>query len=246
MIGKNGEIGRIETHGGTPANTSLDWPRIRHLLRLGVFASLTVLAGDMLLGWGVSDPSVTELPAFLTRYLSVSDGRIFFSALLGLVGIPVECLCWFAVYRMIRPYSEKEAHAFRAGILGCLAFGGCGVHVPCCMAVWLTKRFYADDPASVTWEMGRFIGWFLLPATILFLVFFLLSIIVQMRAFLRRHTPLPRRCWVFSLLFGLVFAVLIRLCGDHALTNALSTGWISIGNLWMTGGLLLTSKKVSE
>ena len=118
MIGKNGEIGRIETRGIDPANTSLDWPRIRHLLRLGVIASLTVLAGDMLLGWGVSDPSVTELPAFLTRYLSVSDGRIFFSALLGLVGIPVECLCWFAVYRMIRPYSEKEAHAFRAGIVG--------------------------------------------------------------------------------------------------------------------------------
>ena len=145
MIGKNGEIGRIETRSGAPANTSLDWPRIRHLLKLGVIASLTVLASDMLLGWGVSDPSVAEL-----------------------------------------------------------------------------------------------------PATILFLAFFLLSIIVQMRAFLRGHTPLPRRCWVFSLLFGLVFAVLMRLCGDHALTNALSTGWISVGNLWMTGGLLFTSKKVSE
>ncbi len=76
MIGKNGEIGRIETHGGAPANASPDRPRIRHLLKLGVIASLTVLAGDMLLGWGVSDPSVTELPAFLARYLSVSDGRI--------------------------------------------------------------------------------------------------------------------------------------------------------------------------
>jgi hypothetical protein len=246
MIGKNGEIGRIETYGGAPANTSLDWPRIRHLLKLGIFASLTVLAGDILLGWGVSDPSVTELPAFLTRYLSVSDSRIFASALLGLIGIPVECLCWFAVYRMIRPYSEKEAHAFRAGIVGCLAFGGCGVHVPCCMAVYLLKRFCAENAASGVRETLRFIGWFLLPATVIFLAFFLLSIIVQMRAFLRRHTPLPRRCWVFSLLFGLVFAVLIRLCGDHALTNALSTGWISIGNLWMTGGLLLTSKKVSE
>ena len=29
---------------------ALDWPRIRHLLKLGVFASLAVLAGDMLLG----------------------------------------------------------------------------------------------------------------------------------------------------------------------------------------------------
>ena len=72
---------------------SLDWNRIRHLLKVGIFAALMVLAGDMLLGWGVSDPAVTELPAMLTRYLSVSDGRIYASALLGLIGIPIECLC---------------------------------------------------------------------------------------------------------------------------------------------------------
>ena len=77
MIGKSGEIGRIETHGGAPANTSLDWPRIRHLLKLGVFASLAVLAGDMLLGWGVSDPSVTELPALrgISRYPTAGSSR---------------------------------------------------------------------------------------------------------------------------------------------------------------------------
>jgi hypothetical protein len=227
-------------------NETLDWPRIRHLLKLGILASLMVLTGDMLLGWGVSDPSVTEIPAVFTRYLSVSDGRIFASALLGLIGIPVECLCWFAVYRMIKPCSEKDAHAYRAGIIGCLAFGGCGVHVPCCMAVWLLKRFYAVNPATAMQETLRFIGWFLLPATMIFLVFFLLAAIVQIRAFAKGHTPLPRRCWVFSVLFGFVFAVVMRLIGNYGLTNALATGWISIGNLWMMCGLLIASKKVSK
>lgn len=224
--------------------SSLDWPRIRHLLKLGVVASLTVLAGDMLLGWGVSDPSVKEFPMMLARYLSVSDGRIIASALLGLIGIPIECLCWIAVWRMIRPYSEKDAHAYRAGLIGCLTFGGCGVHVPCCMAVWLMKRFYADDPATAVQETGRFLGWFLLPATIIFLIFFLLTVIAQIRAFAKGHTPLPRRCWVFSVLFGLAFAAAMRLIGDFGLTNALATGWISIGNLWMMGGLLIVSGRL--
>ena len=128
--------------------SSPDWPRIEHLLKVGIFAAVLVLIGDMLLGWGTSDPNVTELPPIFSRYLSVPDGRIFASALLGLIGIPIECLCWFAVYRMIQPYSEKDAHAFRAGIIGCLAFGGCGVHVPCCMAVYLIRHLYADDPAA--------------------------------------------------------------------------------------------------
>ena len=224
----------------------LDWNRIRHLLKIGIFAALMVLAGDMLLGWGVSDPSVTEIPALLTRYLSVSDSRIAASALLGLVGIPVECLSWFAVYRMIRPFSRRDAHAYRAGIIGCLAFGGCGVHVPCCMAVYLLKRFYENNPADAMQETLRWISWFLLPATLIFSVFFFLAAIVQIRAFSRGHTALPRWCRVFSVLSGFVFAAVMRLIGDHGLTNALATGWISIGNLWMMVGLLIVSRRVAD
>ena len=147
---------------------------------------------------------------------------------------------------MIQPYSEQDAHAYRAGIIGCLAFGGCGVHVPCCMAVYLLKRSYANDPATALQETGRFIGWFLLPATIIFAVFFLLAAITEIRAFRMGHTPLPRRCRVFSVLFGLLFAALMKLIGDHGLTNALATGWISMGNLWMMGGLLFVSRRFSE
>ena len=229
-----------------PDQNTIDWPRVRHLLKLGMIASLMVLTGDMLLGWGVTDPNVTEIPELFTRYLTVPDGRIFASALLGLIGIPIECLCWFAVYRMIKPFSAKDAHVYRAGIIGCLAFGGCGVHVPCCMAAYLLKRFYAVDPASALSETGRWIGWFLLPATVLFFVFFVLTAAVQIRAFARGRTPLPRRCWVFSVLFGLVFAVMMRAIGNYGLTNALATGWISVGNLWMTGGLLAASGKAMK
>ena len=48
---------------------SPDWPRIEHLLKVGIFAAVLVLIGDMLLGWGTSDPNVTELPPIFSRYL---------------------------------------------------------------------------------------------------------------------------------------------------------------------------------
>lgn len=62
---------------------------------------------------------------------------------------------------------------------------------------------------------------------------FLLAAVTQIKAFAKGHTPLPRRCWVFSVLFGFVFAVVMRLIGNYSLTDALATSWISIGNLWM-------------
>ncbi len=50
----------------------------------------------------------------------------------------------------------------------------------------------------------------------------------------------------FSVLFGFVFAIVMRMIGNYGLTNALATGWISIGNLWMMSGLLVASRKVRK
>jgi hypothetical protein len=51
---------------------------------------------------------------------------------------------------------------------------------------------------------------------------------------------------MFSVLFGFIFAVLMKTIGNYGLTNALATGWISIGNLWMMSGLLIASEKVNR
>ena len=105
-------------------------------------------------------------------------------------------------------------------------------------------RIYSADPSAVYGEMLPWIGWFLVPASVLFLIFFLLTAVVQFRAFAKGHTPYPKWCAVFSLFAGVVWVIIMRLCGNHALTNALGTGWISAANLWMMGGLLYMNGKV--
>ena len=59
-----------------------------------IAASLAALiGGDMLLGWGTVDESLTGIEQYFSRYLSVSDTRIFWAALLGMIGITIETLC---------------------------------------------------------------------------------------------------------------------------------------------------------
>ena len=43
-------------------NKELDWPRIAHLMKLGIVAALMVLVGDMLLGWGMHDAARASFP----------------------------------------------------------------------------------------------------------------------------------------------------------------------------------------
>ncbi len=223
-----------------------DWPRIRHLLKLGIAAALMVLVGDMLLGWGMHDASKGGMEGFLSAYLDLPDSRIFWSAFLGLVGIPLEALCYFAVRRLIKPYSEKYAHLYRSGILGILAFGGCGVHVPCLASVFFYKHMMAAGPDTALELSIRFGLYFLLPGMILFFIFWVVHHIAHIGAFAKGLTPYPKWCWIFCPAVGMALTMLLKLLPETALRNAVTAGWISIGSLWMFIGLLILSRKAEE
>ncbi len=222
-----------------------DWKRIRHLFKIGIIAAAAVLAGDMLLGWSTTDAGLTGAEAYFSKYLAVSDARIFWSALLGLVGIPVEVLSYFGVYRLMAGRSPRHAHAYQAGILGMLIFGAL-VHVMCCAVPFYYKKLHALAPESAVGDAVKFALYFLVPATAIFAVFFFLTAGVQISAFAKGKTPYPKRCAVFSFLFGFVVIAIMKIIGDFPLTNALSTGWISLGSAFMLGGLLAASKKAER
>ncbi len=216
----------------------LDLPRIKKLLCIGLFASVLHFAGDMILGWGVEDETLTGIFRMLSAYTGTSDGGIFAAALLGLLGMALEGLSCFGVYRLIAPYSPKHAHSYRAGIFGYLLFGPCGYHVPVCALVFLTKHGFASQSAL------RYAAYFILPAFALFWVFFVILELTQIRAFAKGQTPYPKWCWVFSMPVGMLAAMLPSVLGNQPLANAFTCGWIAFGNLWMFGGLLLCLPRI--
>ena len=216
----------------------LDLPRIKKLLCIGLFASVLHFAGDMILGWGVEDETLTGILRMLSAYTGTSDGGIFAAALLGLFGMVLEGLSYFGIYRMIVPYSPKYAHGCRAGIFGYLMFGACGFHVPTCALVFLAKHGFADA------FILRFAAYFILPSFVLFWIFFAVLEITQIKAFAMGQTPCPKWGWVFSLPIGMLIAMLPGVCGNFAFANAFSCAWIAFGNLWMFCGLLILLRRV--
>lgn len=218
-------------------SNSLDVPRINKLLTIGLFASLLHFAGDMILGWGTEDETLTGIFRMLSAYISTSDGGIFASALLGLFGMVLEGLAFFGIYRMTAPYSQKYAHSLRTGILGYLMFGVCGFHVPTCALVYLTKHGISEE------LIMRFAAYFVLPGFVMFWIFFLILNVAQIKAFAKGMTPCPKWGWIFSLPVGMLIAMLPSVLGNLPLVNALSCAWITFGNVWMFGGLLVLMKK---
>ena len=234
--------------GNTGYNTigidgNLDWKRIRKLFIIGLVAGIMVFIGDWLLGYGVSDESLSGNERILSAYLGLSDTRIFWSAFLGLIGIPLEGLSYFGIYRLIADRAPGLAHTFRSGVFGYLIFGACGVHVPCLAAVYVYNHMMQVSPETALEVSMRYGAYFLLPGMILFTIFTIIMMAAQIRAFAKGLTPYPRWCWVFSLPVGMAAAALIGMIGNYAVTNALSAAWISIGNIWQFAGLLVLMKQ---
>lgn len=232
----------MKSYNDIGIDNKLDKERIAHLFKLGIVASILALSADMILGWGVADESLTGLDQYFSRYLTVSDTRIVLSAILGMIGITVEILCYFGVYRLIASRSEKLAHAYRAGLIGMLAFGPF-THVMCCASIYHLNALNRIDPASASDGAVRFVLCFLIPVTVVFFPFFLTVAVIQFKAFIKNETPYPKWCWIFSILSGLPVLLLIRLIGNYPAVYAVSTGWISIGSLIAFTGLFINMKK---
>jgi len=221
----------------------LDWKRIRRLFVIGLFAGIMVFVGDWLLGYGVADETLTGNEKILSAYLGLSDARIFWSAFLGLIGIPLEGLCYFGIYRLMADSSPRLAHTFRSGIFGYLIFGACGVHVPCLAAVYVYNHLMEVSPErafELSWKFGAY---FLLPSMLLFMLFSIIMWIAQIKAFATGKTPYPKWCWVFSVPVGMIAAALLNVFGNHAVINAITAAWISVGNIWQFAGLLVFMRR---
>lgn len=234
----------MSTYNNIGIDSQLDWKRIAKLLRIGLFAAVLSFISDFLLGYGVADESLEGLEMMLSAYVSLSDTRIFWSSFLGLLGISLEAMSYFGVYRLMAEKSPKCAHAYRTGIFGYMLFAGCGIHVVmlACVFVYKHLMLLTGDFSKSIDIMISFASYFLLPAFVIFMPFFVVFNVAQIIAFAKGYTPYPKWCWIFNVFGGMMIAMVFTSFGHSAFLNALRASYMGIGNIWMFGGLLLTMK----
>ena len=101
----------------------IDWSRVSLLMKIGITGAIIILAGDLLMGWGVRDVSLSGIERLVSQYLSISDRRMFWSSFLGLIGVPIAAIGHLGVYKLLKPYSKKYARLYAIGMLGFLLLG---------------------------------------------------------------------------------------------------------------------------
>ena len=82
-------------------HNNLDRPRIRKLLVIGLFGSLMTGAGDFLLGFGEEIRGSTLASNVMSNAMNLSDAQMIRGGLLGFIGLFLEGLAFFAIYRLM-------------------------------------------------------------------------------------------------------------------------------------------------
>ncbi len=224
----------------------IHWGKIGLLMKIGIVGAFTILVGDFLVGWSVRDVSLGGIEGMVSPYRTMSDGRIFWSAILGLVGVPMATIGHFGIYRLMKPYSQKYAKLYKAGMLGFLTFGGCGLHVSSLATVFFYKYMAEVSPETALTSSIKFASFFPLPLYIVSFVCWLLLSYTYIRAFATGFSPYPRWCWVFSMPVGTLLASLVIIFGNHAIINAIIVGASSLGNIWQLAGLFFMLGQAKE
>lgn len=232
----NGEFYNI----GIEDNLNRD--RIRVLLTWGVIASVMTGTGDFILGYATE----TEMPNMAAQIMStapnLADWQLIAGGLLGLFGILLEGLAYFAIYRLMAETSAHYAHIYRTGIIGYIWLAPIGCHLNMGLLNMAFKYLLQADP-EVAYRAAKPLYYgFALPVYILLVCFWLPMIIIQFKAFDKGLTPYPRYAKWFNVIVGGVPAILIGLLigNGTALGGAVCTIFLSVGNLLTFGGLLAT------
>ena len=224
----------------------IDWNKTALFLKIGILGAVVILAGDLLMGWGLKDMSKPGIEGQLSQYLTISDGRMFWAAVLGFSGVPLAVLGHFGIYHLLKPYSRHYARLYAVGILTFLAFGGAGVHVSSVEAAFFYQRMTAAAPDAALGATVKFAAYFLLPLYVILLTGWFIMVYAHIRAVAGGLSPYPRRCWVFSMPIGSLLAAPIGLLGNHEAVNAIMMGAFSLGNIWSLAGHLWMLKKAQE
>ena len=222
---------------------NLNRGRIRKLLAIGLFGCVLTGVGDFLLGYADSaDVGGGAIDGILATAPNLPDWQMMAGGLLGVFGLLLEGLCFFAVYRLMVDAAPRYAHIYRTGIVGYVWLAPIGCHLNVGTMNYAYKYLLQADPSVAHEVIGPMYLAFCLPVYVLLVVFWLPAIVVQWKAFAKGLTPYPTYAkWFNVIVGGVPVLVLSMLLGpDQALGQGIGTMFLSVGNALMFGGLLAT------
>ena len=213
-------------------------------LKIGLFGAVLTMIGDLLIGAAKFPDEANMIEGYFAVALDMPTWRPILGGLIGFMGICLEFPGLMTIYPLIREKMPRSGRFYKLAMCVYFAVGGGAVHLPCGVFMWIYKAVTEAAGQATGYDIAlKYLLYFLIPVTGVFMVFFFGANVVQFIAFIKGRTPFPKWYCVFNLLIGQIVFNAVRQLGNTALINGIGTSNKSLGAIIMFTALLLGWRK---
>lgn len=229
-------------------NNKLDSKRVKKLLIFGILGTILGIVGDFIFGLNKYDSSLSFIARSFSLYENVSNARFIAGNLLGVIGVTLQTLCLFAIFRLINEKAQKLAHIYRSGIILLSIVGPFGGHSLFISMFYVYKKVYELNGRNIALEVANsYMTIFLFIAIILYTIAALILVITQAIAILKRKTILPKYNVVYSIFLGFIIGIIFMVIPiNNEFINAMMVAALNFGFLIMYVGVLVNVIKYEK
>ena len=200
---------------------------ISKYLLIGLIAAIvTVIGGELPIGWYVKPNIDDMLQAQLEGYASVTMLQLASGVLFGGIGIAFQAFGYEAISRIIMAETNciKAAKVVHLGALFCGMFGPL-VHILAIMMMYICR--FADVNIIM-----QFAAYFVAPITVVFMPVYMLMMVVIFIMVIKGKTILPKwSAFMNPAIIMVVVNLVTFFIGNYHFSNSLQMANMGLGSL---------------
>ena len=213
---------------------------LKKLFIIGIIVSaVTVLGGEMPIGWVVNPEADNEILSMIMGYGSLSLAQLACGVFFGGIGIPLQ----YYGYKAIGEIAEMGGSK-RCGMLihlgaRFIAFFGGIVHI-ICIALMFVIRMEMPLSDTIPQSVVDFTLWLVLPISAVFMSVYTVMTVVMIIPVIKGRTIFPKWAVVFNpLIAKLIIPVFAVFMPNTEFVNALNMADMGLGSLITFTGLMV-------
>lgn len=225
-----------------------EYIRLRKLFLIGiVMALVTIIGGEIPIGWVVNPEAENEISAMILGYASLSVSQLASGVFFGGIGIPLQYYGYKAIAEIINKSDCKKCAKLTDIGAKTIAFGGATVHVICIALMYICKLECTNPLTEIPQSVIDFTLWLVLPFSIVFMAIYTIMAFAIALPIIKGKTIFPKWAVVFNpMISKVVITPVAMILPNTKIVNGLNMADMGIGSLITFVGLLILLKKYQK
>lgn len=227
---------------------SKDYAQLKRMFIIGIVsAAMTMLGGEMPIGWTVYPEADNELMAMIMGCGNLTTLQLACGVLFGGIGIPLQYYGYKAIACVMEMGGNRKCRKLVHLGAKAIAFWGGAVHIICVALMFLCRIEETHTLQQLPKSVMDFTLWLVLPISAVFMIIYIPMTIAMMLPVVRGTTIFPRWAVVFNpIFFKILLNVISIIAPNTALMNGIRMSNMGFGSLVTFIGLLILLVKYEK